>query len=283
MSRPFLYPCHRDSGSILVFCLWVLVFFSILSVGIYGIVSSQIRVVKAAENGFFSEWLARSAVIYAAGRIEEDQTFYDTLYELNREQSRQLGKGEFIYTISDEEGKININTSSTEVIARLPNLDADLAEAVAESPLRPFHAKGEILSIAGITEDIFNELKGIITIHSAGRVNINTAPLQVLNALGFDDYMARAVCDFRKGPDGEEGTEDDGIFESAGALAATLNNFRSLSEIQADILSGIMSQGLLGVNSDNFSLLITTKISNRAAMKYEITISGGKIKQWKEY
>jgi hypothetical protein len=46
-----------------------------------------------------------------------------------------------------------------------------------------------------------------------GKVNINTASADVIAALpGMDAETAQIVVEFRKGPDGEEGTADDFVF-----------------------------------------------------------------------
>ncbi|NQU74089.1 MAG: hypothetical protein HQ547_05220, partial [Candidatus Omnitrophica bacterium] len=147
--RAFLFP-YRNSGSILVISLWILVFFSILSVGLYKVVSAQVSLVKRVEERVLCEYLAKAAVIYAQDeRANNKVSFYDSLYGLAQEKERELGIGEFVYTMTDEESKININFSSEEVIARLPGIDLDLAQRIISSPSRPFHVKEELLLLEG--------------------------------------------------------------------------------------------------------------------------------------
>jgi len=63
-------------------------------------------------------------------------------------------------------------------------------------------------------------LKDIFTPFSSGRVNINTADINVLQVLlGGDNTMAEAIIKARAGPDGVDGTDDDTPFRSPGDVA----------------------------------------------------------------
>lgn len=269
----------------LVICIWILAFFSVLSVGLYGIISSQIRLARRLEENFLCGHLAKSAFLYAKEKIVKDETAYDTLYKLRQEQERELGIGKFIYTLSDEESKININNASEEVISKLPGLSSELAESIISSSLRPFQAKGEILAVEGITQEAFDECKGFITVHGEGKININTASIQALQAIGLDENIVATIDDFRKGPDGEEAGKDDGVFENTDEIIAKLNSFRSLSEAELAQLTNLISQGSFTVAGENYSLQIEAQVLGRPAMKYVIVIDTGedKIKEWREF
>jgi len=251
-------------------------------VGLYSIISSQIRLTKSIEERFLCAYLAKAASIYAQTERKKDKTAYDTLYELRQKQQRQLGLGKFIYTLVDEESKININNCSAEVIARLPGLNLELAKSITNSSLRPFHLKEEIMLVEGITEGIFKECKDFITTYSEGRVNINTAPLEVLKILGLDERLANAIEDFRRGLNNQEVTEDDGVFENTGEIISKLVSFRGLSETQKATLSQLINQGLITTESKNFSLQIETQILDKSAMRYTIVMDKDKIRQWRE-
>jgi DNA uptake protein ComE-like DNA-binding protein len=261
----------------------VLVFFSILSVGLYGIVSSQISLVKRIEDGLLCTYLAKAAYFYSRTEREKDKTSYDTLYELRQEQQQQLGRGKFIYTLVDEESKININNVSAEIIARLPGLNLNLAEAMVNSSLRPFHVKEEILQVEGLDEEKFNQFKDFITVYTEGKVNINTAPTVVLKSLGLDDSLVNTIEDFRRGVDNQEATEDDGYFENTAEIITKLNSFRGLSETQIASLENLISQGLITTEAKIYSLQVDTYILDRPSMKYVIVMDEKKIRQWREF
>lgn len=109
----------------------------------------------------------------------------------------------------------------------------------------PFDLVSELLAVKGITPELFfgedangnglldpNENDGsltppndnmdgelqigindLVTVYGEGLINLNTASLQVLVAIpGLREETARAIIDYRSGPDGEEGTEDDEPF-----------------------------------------------------------------------
>ena len=99
--RQCLSPGH-NLGSILIIALWVLVFFSILTVGLYKIISAQLSITKRLQQRVIAQYLAKAAVIFAQCERADDKTLYDTLYELGRERKRELGYGEFTFTLIDE-------------------------------------------------------------------------------------------------------------------------------------------------------------------------------------
>lgn len=276
---PYLSRQPYNAGSILVICIWVLVFFSVLSAGLYGMVSTQIRLTRSLADRGMSLCAARAACVYARLKLQKDQTLHDTLYELSSEEEGELGRAKFIYTLSDEESRININTASEDVISGLSGLNPELALNIVDSSLRPFSLKEELLLVEGISEEIFNECSDFITVHSNGKVNINTASGPALSALGLTADLITIIEDFRKGADNKQGTEDDGVFESTGEVTTKLE----LTAEQQALLSSLISRGLFSIESENFLLAINTQVLDRPAMQYSVIIDKDKIKEWKEY
>jgi general secretion pathway protein K len=140
-------------------------------------------------------------------------------------QQVALGAGEFSYRISDEESRISINTSPPDRIERLltaVGLDQQSRDIVNDSlqdwkdaddlhrtngaesedfylkkPV-PYRARNgllqdteELLQIRGVTRDLYRGVEGrpgladLVTVVSRDTVNINTAPVPVLTALGL--------------------------------------------------------------------------------------------------
>jgi general secretion pathway protein K len=138
-----------------------------------------------------------------------------------------LGGGQFTYCISDEQARLNLNTSPPDRVARLletigidrqereaindaiqdwrdPNEEHRLKGAESEDtylklpvPYRSknanFDSLGELLQVKGITQKLMDGEEGkpglaaLTTVKSTGQVNINTAPRQVLRALNLSD------------------------------------------------------------------------------------------------
>ena len=188
----------------------------------------------------------------------------------------------FTYILVDEESKININTASNDIISRLPGFDIGLANKLVTSSLRPFHLKEEILLVEGVTEKIFDDCKDYITVYTDGSVNINTASVPVMAALGMDDSLISLIESFRKGPDSQEATEDDGIFENTGEIINKLYTFAELSGEQESILVSLISQGLLSTSSKNFTLKVDTEIMGKVGMRYNIVMDKDRVKAWSE-
>ncbi len=120
----------------------------------------------------------------------------------------------------------------------------------------PFDSVEELLLVNGMTEEILYErrpvsedaeetpgprLIDLFTVAAGGRINVNTAPAEILAVLpGFDEQIARAIVDYRNGDDGVEGTEDDRPFLQIGELASVPG---------MDAAVGRQAQRLLGVRS----------------------------------
>lgn len=279
--RQCLSPGH-NLGSILIIALWVLVFFSILTVGLYKIISAQLSITKRLQQRVIAQYLAKAAVIFAQCERADDKTLYDTLYELGRERKRELGYGEFTFTLIDEESKININTISKKFLSRLPGLDEDLADAVMRSSLYPFDVKEELLLVEGINDETFEELKGFITICSDSSVNIHTASTEVFEALGMDNSLISIINNYLAGYDGQKGTDDDRFFESKDKILNRLREFTGLFARQQAMLIQLISNGLLTVSSQNFTIDINTKVLGISSGHYSVIIDEEKIRRWVE-
>ncbi|MDO8536217.1 MAG: helix-hairpin-helix domain-containing protein [Candidatus Omnitrophota bacterium] len=271
-----------DRGSVLIVTMWVLICFSILSVGLYGVVSSRIKVTEVLTRRIMGQYLARSACAHFKIARDSDKMSFNTLSKLTQPRTQELGRGKFKYTLEDEEGKINVNKASIDVISRLPEFSKETAKNVFDSKLKPFRAIEELMLVEGVDEALFNKCKGLITVYGKGSVNVNTAPADAFRALGLDEDVINAIMNFRAGRDGRIGTEDDAAFEGAGVIIETLRAQTSLYAEQEAKLLQLISQNMLSSESDSFSLEIETTVLEKPAMRYNIVMEKGKIKRWTE-
>jgi DNA uptake protein ComE-like DNA-binding protein len=280
--RPLSY-LHRNSAAILFVALWTLVILSILTVGISSRVASEIRLVRYLEERLISLYLAKASLNQTIIELEKDETpGYDTLYELQKKREEGLGNGSFEFTLIDEERLININRASQAMIERLPGLNPDLAKAIFESGLKPFQLKEELLLVEGVTPEMFLEFKDFITVYTDGRVNINTASLEVLRVLGLADDLIEIILNYRKGQDGQEATEDDSKFENPATILEDLRKFTLLTLEQETQI--ITLSNLLCVSAKNLRLDIKTKVLGNPIKDYTVILdrTQGKIKFWQE-
>jgi type II secretory pathway component PulK len=155
-----------------------------------------------------------------------------------------------MYGLEDEAGKINVNTASREELMRLfisvaglnEELATDIASAIIswraagdqeilgfygddyyrglnfpyEPKKDPFERMEEILLVKGMNPEIFSRAEDFLTIYGDGKVNINTASMPVLLALGITPAVAEIIIKGRSGKDGLPSTEDDFIFVDSG-------------------------------------------------------------------
>ena len=263
--------------------MWILIFFSILSCALYKIVSSQIDKVKRVEDRVVGYYLVKSLLFKEQEKLQKTKISYNTLTELRQKQNGKFESGEVSYYFIDEESKIDINSASVEVMARLPGMSMDLAQNIKSSKMRPFRLKEQILFVEDIDKEVYDNIKDYITVYSEGKVNINTASPQVLSALGMSDNLVKAVQKFRSGEDEIEGTEDDGIFETTSVI---INKMRSLTGFSGSMeteLFQLVANGTLSVFSQNLFLEAETRLVNRPGARYEALMTLDKIKEWHEY
>lgn len=228
------------------------------------------------------------------------------------------GKPQIRYGLIDEERKINLNMSDLNTIQRLimivAGLDGigaqNLAAAIVDwrdsdsalsIPLGsaedryyqnlpvPYEAKDadfevldELLLIKGMSQELLEKLKNYITIYSNGKININTAPAEVLLALDLNNRLVDKILSFRSGKDKIEATDDDNIFSSPATVVEQLSSFSELSPEEEARLGSLVSFGKISTDSGIFMVRSKAKL-DRQESEVTCTVNReGKILSWKE-
>ena len=179
------------------------------------------------------------------------------------------------YGLIDEERKININKVPYNVLKNLFEIavqaggeDADImADCVLDwrdeddslhkdgaeeeyysSLAKPYHCKNgdfesleELLLVKGVTPEIFDKVKDIITIYGDGVVNMDTADMQVLQVAGLDKKTAEMIIRSRANTYADMASKTDALIKENGVSAQ-----------EALELQRVMGAGLLGGQSYNF-------------------------------
>lgn len=275
-----MFLFRRDNGSILIAALWVMVFFVILGLGVSSGVSTRIRLLKKYEELVLGWPLARSAALEVIDRRLEPDKEYDALADLARSRELSAGTGKAEYVLIDESARINVNLATQEILVRIPGLSQSLAENIIHSA-RPYAVLEELRLVDGITPEVWGLCREHLTVYGEGKVNINTASPVVLGALGLDVNLIQAVLAVRAGDDDAEGTADDGFFESADTLAATLSSEIIPGQAQLALLQSL--SGVLDVKSSALRLQVKTYILGRRGVDYEVVVDREKILSWREY
>lgn len=188
----------------------------------------------------------------------------------------------------DEDRKIGLNFASREVLLRLPGMTEEIADSILdwrdEDPFPhflgaedfyyrglepPYRAKNaplevleELLWVRGMTNEIFQAIEPFVTVYTDGKVNLNTAPREVLMALGMGEGLVDKLLRYRRGSDDESFTGDDQIFTSLGAAEQQLNAFDPLTPQEAAEFTNLISQNLLKVKSEVFRITARGMIRN---------------------
>lgn len=284
----WLYPYLSQSGTIFIISLWAMALLSIISVALSGVVLPQIKLSRTVEEKWNTLEAAGAAFkVEYLTRLKDPTPDFDTLFELVAGRVFELGKSRVAYQLLDEEGRININTASKEIILRLPGLNSELLadNILAYRQVRPLVLKEELMLVKGVDAQIFRQCRDYITVWTAGEVNINTAPDTVLAALGMGGHLVSSIADFRKGSDGLEATEDDGVFKDRAEVINDLDRYSDLAVDEVTLLQNLISQGLLGVKSNILVFDSRASFLNQPARRYVVTFNlpENKVLRWQEY
>ena len=300
---------HAERGSILVVVLWALFFLAALAASIYALLAPQIGLAGRLKDRTRLYYLAQAGAqkamaVLAGDETEDTDGFKDTWASSEGEfKDMHLGEDGYVsvsykllddagveetrYGLVDEEGKININKATADVLQQLFELTAlttsqtasDIADSIldwVDEDSEPhtngaedgyyeglaqayackdakFQVLEELLLVKGMTQDIFDKASAYLTVYGKGMVNLNTADKYVLQALGMSNTLAEKVIQYRRGNDSQEATSDDNIFESAETVVASLSNGVGLSAEETEQLNTVIASGLAGVRSDHFS------------------------------
>ncbi|MEE8317949.1 MAG: hypothetical protein V3S13_03470 [Candidatus Omnitrophota bacterium] len=175
--------------------------------------------------GIKATYLARAGAMKMLAELARDTNLYDSLNEdwcrdKDNPKVLSLRSDTVNYGASDENRRLNLNSGTLEKghLTRL-GIDSSVARNILEyktkKGLEGFGFIEELFLVEGMTQEQYLLLKDSVTIYGGPdtRVNINTATERVLVAILGNPSLVRDILNYRKGPDGYEGTEDDGIFK----------------------------------------------------------------------
>ena len=280
--RPSL---RASEGSVLIQVLWTLAILVLLGLALGYTTALDQRLVSYQRDRLTALYLAKAGYVRALvelerGPIPQTDSYLDS-WANNPDAFRQtpLGPGSFtvsyalpgqdppagvVYGIVDEDRKININTAPKAILARLPGMTEEVVDALLEWRAKhkslvviedkPFKLLEELWLVDGMTHEVFQALEPFVTVYSDGKVNLNTAPREVMAALGMSEGLVSKVLRFRWGRDGLRGTRDDQSFTTLASAGQELNAFETLTPLEAAQLSNVITQNRLKVASSVFRI-----------------------------
>jgi len=253
----------------LLLTLWVLTLFSVFGLSFGREARTDYRLTRLAEERLLARRLALSGVALAeelllrTGRNRWDAPVegWDrnpALREIPLGAGRcslgySEGAGRRVRSVAgcqDEERRLPLDRASRAMLARLPGLTARGIEALLR--FRDAAPPGaDPAGAPGLTEGERRAARAYLTTFPSAGVNVNTAPAEVLEALGIPHPLARRIVARRNGPDGQPGTGDDAPFTSVTDPAGGLGEC-GLGPREGATISHLARAGLLTVRSELF-------------------------------
>ena len=143
---------HRTGGTILIVTIWVV----LVLAGLALVFARSMRVAAIVSANHIAsleaEYVAAGVSQYAMANLttssDEDTS---ELMDSEPYEAMQIGKGygwilrsnleddrQFDYGLTDESGKINLNSASEEMLLKLPGMTAELAASIIDAPRLAF-------------------------------------------------------------------------------------------------------------------------------------------------
>jgi len=306
-----------NKGSILIMTLWALTLLAVFTVQISLTLQGKISFLSRVERRSALRHGAEAGIFKALAVIKNEQKDNTTNNPLQRSlalfhnsgsfrgidvgtvqadvgYNYSFGRSEqFMYGITDEERRLNLNKASRQAIEKLvlalmklSDKDADsLAGSLIdwrqygeteiegfysddlysnlefpyEEKKKDYETLDEIRLIKGVTPEVFERLIDYVTVYGNGEININTASWPVLVALGFTEEQAGIIEGIRRGPDGNMGTLDDYFFPDTGTLSSKLIELQGLEGPEVEALNTLLSTISLTTRSFIFRVESTAK------------------------
>lgn len=267
--------------------LWILVILEVVIGGLVYVARLQSRISNYRYRECQIRAISRSGIARAIGSIYEEkdhhlknETFPETY---PRSLNGEIGGGEYAVCLTNEEGKVNINSASREILEKVfANFGLTDNEAIlrfvfqSRQAGRKLETMEELLLSGDINKEMVARVGAIASIHSNGKINVNTAPLELLKALpGLPEKQAQDIIAYRLGPDRTAGTPDDRYISEQ-----TLSRI-----IDGSVLNQV--EKLLCYRAENFQAVCTASYNrayNRVAvyLSFDPVKNGIEIKFWQE-
>lgn len=223
------------------------------------------------------------------------------------------------FGMMEEAAKLNLNTATAGEVERLLilglKMDGEEARSLAlaltdwrspgdneltgfysdeyyanlQFPYRPkeaaFETWDELLLVRGMNEGILRQMRRFFTIYGDGKININTAPWQVMAAVGLSEELAIKIIAVRRGPDGVDTTADDYAFLKSYDAAAELSQVLDLTTEETEQIDAWNISGKLSTGSLFYSIQSEARLDRSQEKKVILcvfNIKDDKIEYWRE-
>lgn len=251
---------NRERGYVLITVLWALVVLTALMVGFGRRAMLDQRAAAYSIDHTEAYYKARGAIEMGIAQVQ-NEVFLQSLYNsegLEYSLNLQMRKADLMdregvyapedpslyendeagFELEDVESHISLNTTRKEVFENIEGLSFTTVDEIMErqkdqddpSGGHPFLTVEEARYLKGMTDTLWegtgdtDGLRDLFTVYGDGRINVNTAPLEVLKVIpDLSEELRNAIVGYRQGPDGKLDTRDDRTFRTLGELVARLS------------------------------------------------------------
>ena len=238
----------KNKGSILIFTLWVLIILAILSIVLSRRASSDIMLSRRESRSIKATYFAKAGIFKMLAELTKDTDTYNSLngdWNRNEENPKELtlGSDTVLYGASDEGARLNLNAVDLKIEQLVAlGTDESIARAIVKykdgKDNKRFEFIEELFLVEGMPREAFEAIKESVTVYreSDSKININTADEKVLGAIIKDEGLVGDVLEYRRGLDGEDATDDDGIFRDTSDITVNIQNLDpALFIVKSDI------------------------------------------------
>ncbi len=281
---------RNETGSLLIIALWALLVVGLLALGVSHGARFALRLTEYQRDEIRLTQGAKAAAAFCAGVVSEEGPPVTALNQpwradFSRGGDHPIPGGSFTvhgFGLVDEEGKVNLNEASAGELNRIFENEPRCVVSVQQQRL---FSVSELRALPGMTVEAYERIKDAVTVHGSGRININTAGAKTLEFLGMKKPLIGKIMNFRGGPDGINGTADDGVFRNLAGMAGELGARVVLTDEERAVLAELLSRGRLTVRSRVFAGDFIVRLSDSRAIRrcrVVFDAESGKILSWRE-
>jgi DNA uptake protein ComE-like DNA-binding protein len=234
---------RNTHGYVLVIVMGLLAVLGVMALSLGTVTRAELLQTRRFQDETAAELLAKAGIdwtIHYLNTVARQGGLWQVpwMSQAAQFQSRPLGAGTFDvqytdpsgtlrYGLQDEETRVNLNTAPVALLAALPGVSPELAEAiVTHRQQEPWGVPEALLHRGLISAPVWYGsaeqagLRTYLTVWGSGKININTASPGVMAAVpGLTPTLVESIVRYRQGDDQQLGTSDDRYFQTVEDLA----------------------------------------------------------------
>ncbi|GAB6138835.1 helix-hairpin-helix domain-containing protein [Halanaerobaculum tunisiense] len=204
---------RQEDGYVLLVTLVVLLAIGILVPSLTRLVENEFIITTNYRQQIENYYLTEGLLEIASQKVKTKLTEVDYITQAKLEElsaqitgdqaltnPREAGEIELEYRVQEivaESSKLALASSSQEELEALPEIGAELGERIVAN--KPYQSLVELKQIKGIGPETYATIKQYLTVIGDSKINLNTAPAEVLVTLPeIGEGLAAEIVDHRE-------------------------------------------------------------------------------------